>query len=176
VSNKVRTLPWLRLGVITLILYIVTIAVYFMCFYKPVEYLNPIPGYEAINEINELYKSMKREEIIFVLVISFLFCFLVSMVISVIYEEIVMYTKPIITVKAKLKSKEVDMKISGNYRGYSSVGFIYSLTFELDNREEISFFVIPKYYATIIEGNKGNLKYKQGSFNRFVDFELTEIE
>lgn len=174
--DKMRPLPWLRLGVITLILYIVTIAVYFMCFYKPVEYLNPIPGYEAINEINELYKSMKREEIIFVLVISLLFCFLVSMVISIIYEEIIMYTKPIITVKARLKSKEADMRIAGNYTGFSAVGFIYSLIFEMDNEEEISFAVVPKYYATIIEGNKGMLKYKQGTYNRFIGFELTEIE
>jgi len=176
VPDKMRPLPWLRLGVITLILYIVTIAVYFMCFYEPVEYLKPIPGFEIINQANETLKSLKRQEIIFFFVISLLFCFLVSMIISFIYEEIIMHTKPIITVKAKLKSKEVDMKISGDYTGFSSVGFIYSLTFKLDNEEEISFFVIPKYYATIIEGNKGILKYKQGSFNRFIDFELTEIE
>jgi len=174
-----RPLPWLRLGVITLTLYILAIAVYFIHFYEPAEYLNPRPGYEIINEIkelNELCKSMKREEIIFFLVISLLVCFFVSMVISVIYEEIVMYTKPIITVKAKLKSKEADMRIAGSYTGFSAVGFIYSLIFEMDNGEEISFAVVPKYYATIIEGNKGNLKYKQGLYNRFIDFELTEIE
>lgn len=174
--DKMRPLPWVRLGVITLILYIVTIVVYFMCFYEPVEYLKPIPGFEIINQANETLKSLKRQEIIFFFVISLLFCFLISMVISFIYEEIIMHTKPIITVKARLKSKEADMRIAGSYTGFSAVGFIYSLIFEMDNGEEISFAVVPKYYATIIEGNKGILKYKQGTYNRFVDFELTEIE
>lgn len=86
-----------------------------------------------------------------------------------------MYTTPIIAVKARLKSKGSDMEMYGDHRGFSHVGFNYSLTFEIENGVELNFRVVPKYYMTIIEGNSGILKYKQGVYKRFIGFDVKQI-
>ncbi len=141
-----------------------------MKFYEPFE---PEPIY---GQANELFKSIERENLIFFLILAFLICFLVSMFISLLYDEIVLYSTPIVAVNARLKSKESVMEMHGNHRGFSHVGFNYNLIFEIENGVNINFRVTPKYYMTIIEGNKGILKYKQGVSKRFIGFDIKQIE
>lgn len=57
----------IRIGIITLILYCLTIIIFFMKFYKKIE---PIYG-----EANELVMSIKHDNLIFFLIIAFLVCF-----------------------------------------------------------------------------------------------------
>ena len=150
--------------------------VYFIWFYKPLELLPSISDFYVIADINEMEKSFHRMSLVFFFLISFLGIIFIVILGSLIYEEIVLFTKPIIAVNARLKSKESVSKLAGSRMGFLYVGYIYSLTFEVDNGDEIDFVVIPKYYMTIIEGNKGNLKYKQGRLNRFICFDLTSID
>ncbi|MBU3130352.1 DUF2500 family protein [Clostridium tagluense] len=162
-------------GIIILILYSITIIVYFTCFYKPLELLTSNLDMPEIASVNETLKSISRDDIMFFFIGSFLGVVFTLMIVTLVYEEIVLCTKPIIAVNARLKSKESVMQMSGSYMGFSSVGYKYNLIFETDNEVEMIFVVIPKYYATIIEGNKGILKYKQGRLNRFIGFDLTSI-
>ncbi len=52
----------------------------------------------------------------------------------------------------------------------------YKLTFELENGDEMSFPVDDRHYVTILEGNKGIMKYKEGIVRQYVGFYVTEIE
>jgi hypothetical protein len=146
-----------------------------MYFYKPYELIDEGVYNYIISDTNELLRSMHREDMIFFFRISFFFCLLGSIVISLIYEEIVMYAKPVIIANARLKSKELVTTSNGGYKGIS-YGYSYYLTFEIDNGTEIRFPVGIKYYTIILEGNKGILKYRQGAYNRFSSFYITEIE
>lgn len=158
----------LRVGILTLISYTVTLVIYFSHFYKP---FKPIYG-----EVNELVKSIERDNMIYTLMLAFLFCFMASLVISIIINEIIIYNKPVITVSARLKLKESAMQMQGDYRGFSYIGYKYNLTFETASGVNINFGVAPKYYMTLIEGNKGILKYKQGTTKRFIGFDIQEIK
>lgn len=139
--------------IIILILYSITIMVYFTCFYKPLELLTS--NLDEIVHANELLKSINHDKLMFFFIGSFLGAILILMIITIIYEQIVLFTKPIIAVNARLKSKESVMQMSGSHRGSSYIGYDYSLTFEIDNGVEMTFGVMPKYYWTIIEGNRG---------------------
>ena len=151
-----------------------TIMVYFKCFYKPLELLPS--NLDEIAHANKLLKSINNEMLMFFFIGSFLAILLIVIITTIIYEQIVLFTKPIITVNARLKSKESVMHMSGSRMGSLYSGYNYSLTFEMDNGAEMTFGVIPKYYWTIIEGNRGILKYKQGRFNRFICFNFTSID
>jgi hypothetical protein len=170
VDSRINRVVQIRIGIITLVLYSLTIMTYLMNFYEPFE---PDPIY---GQANELLMSIERDNLIFFLILAFLLCFLASMFISLISYEIVLYTTPVIEANAKLKSKKSVMEMHGNHKGFSHIGFNYSLTFEIENGIEMNFRVIPKYYTTIIEGNKGILKYKQGIYKRFIGFDIKEIE
>lgn len=174
--NSEKGLFTVKRGIIILVLYSLTLMIYFTCFYKPLELLTSNLDMSIIAEGNEILRSINRDNIMFFCMYSFLGVVAIFLLGIFIYEELVLFTKPIIAVKARLKSKDSVIQMSGDYKGFSSVGYTYSLTFEVDNGIEINFIVIPKYYATIIEGNKGLLKYKQGRVKRFVGFNLTSID
>ncbi|MBU3146295.1 DUF2500 family protein [Clostridium sp. CF012] len=163
-------------GILILILYSITIMVYFTCFYKPLELIASNLDIPEIASANEILKSINRDDIMFFFIFSFLGVVAILLIVTFIYQEIVLCTKPIIAVNARLKSKESVMQMSGDYMGFSSVGYNYKLIFETDNEVEMVFVVVPKYYATIMEGNKGILKYKQGRLNRFIGFDLKSID
>jgi hypothetical protein len=180
--NKMKRLPLIRIGIITLISYSATLIIYFKYYYKPLKLMD-ISGfegeggfYDSLVETNKLFKTMNREDILFFCIISLFMCLAVSIVISLIHEEIVLYRKPIISVNARLKLKDSVMRMCGDYTGFSAAGYNYNLTFETDDGIEMNFPVIPKQYMIVCEGNKGILKYKQGVFNRFVSFDIKEIE
>src|SRR4029079_11841176 len=90
--------------IIILILYTITIMVYFTCFYKPLELLPSNLG--EIAHTNEITKSINHDTIVFFLISSFLGVILILMITTIIYEQIVLLTKPIIAVNARLRSKE----------------------------------------------------------------------
>jgi hypothetical protein len=171
-----KRLNLIRLGIITLILYSLTIMIYFLYFYKPIEPISKGTNNSAIINTNEIIMSVNRSNLIFFLVISLMLCFLTSLFISILFNEIVLYFKPTFTVYAKLKSKEAVMSTSGNHRGFSYVGYNYILNFELDDGSELAFQVLPKHYMTILEGNKGIVKYNEAIVKRFIGFDLKEIE
>ena len=171
--NSFKIFFTLKRCIIILILYIITIMVYFTWFYKPLGLM--ADNVDEIVPINGLLKSMNRDNIMFFLIGSFLGIILILVIITIIYEQIVLLTKPIIAVNARLKSKESVMHMAGDHRGSSYIGYNYNLTFEIDNGVEMTFAVVPKNYWTILEGNRGMLKYRQGRFNRFVCFDLTSI-
>lgn len=166
-SDSIKLKSIIRVGVVTLILYSLTALIYFTSFYEP---FKPIYG-----QANESVKSFEQKSLILFFILGFLLCLLVSLLISIVYNEISIYISPVMIVNARLKSKEADMAIYGNYRGFSNVGFNYSLTFETEDGNEISFRVQPKHYATIIEGNIGILKYKQGIYKRFASFDIKQV-
>lgn len=132
--------------------------------------MNPVYG-----SVNVYIKSLDRWDIIFFTLVPFEISLVTSIIILLIYAEIELYTKPIISVNATLKSKTAVMKVSGDHKGFSSVGYDYKLTFETDDGTEMVFPVLPMHYMTIIEGNKGVLKYKQGVYTRFVGFDIMEV-
>jgi len=180
-ESETRHLPWLRIGMITSILYSITIIIYMMFYYNTIKnnwivdnsFNDPL-----IADVNETIKSINRQNIIFFFIFAFIICLAFSIFALIIYEEIVFLTKPIIAVNAKLKIKECETKIGGRFIdprvGYSASN-AYRLTFETDNGSEIKFPVGPKQYMFICEGNKGILMYKQAACKRFVSFDIQEI-
>jgi hypothetical protein len=174
VLNSFKIFFTVKKCIIILILYSITIMVYFMYFYKPLELLPA--DLDEFAHVNEILKSINHDDLMFFFIGSFLGVIIILIIITIIYEQIVLLTKPIIDVNARLKSKESAMQLSGSHMGSSYIGYNYSLTFETDNGVEMTLAVIPKYYWTIIEGNRGILKYKQGRVNRFICFDLTSID
>jgi hypothetical protein len=168
VKNRIKRIFLLRVGVITLILFSITILVYFAFFYE--KFVN------IYREYNEWLKSMYYEEQVILSISSFAVCLVSAIFIALIYEEIVLYTKPIISVNTRLKSKESVFHSCKNNMGFSSVVYDYTLIFEANNGVELSFIVTPKHYMIIFEGNKGILNYKQGISNRFISFDIKAIE
>lgn len=167
-DNREKRIFSIRIGILTLILYTFALVIYFMCFYEP---FKPFYG-----DSNELVKSIEREQVMITLISIFGLCIVVSLVILIIYNEIEFYNKPIITVSARLVSREVAKQIQGDYRGFSNISYAYKLTFKTDSGVDMNFQVSPKHYFTIFEGNKGILKYKQGISRRFIGFDIQEIE
>jgi len=176
VSDNQEVFFTVKRGIIILILYSITIIVYFTCFYKPLELANNDLNLPLIASGNEIIKSINRDNIMFFFIGSFLGVVLILMITIIIYAQIVLCTKPIIEVNARLKSKESVMQMNGDHRGFSNIGYAYSLTFEVENGALITFHVCPKYYWTIIEGNRGILKYKQGRVKNFKDFYFTSMD
>ncbi|MCB2312972.1 DUF2500 domain-containing protein [Clostridium tagluense] len=167
-KNRIKRIFLSRVVVITSILYSITILVYFVFFYE--KFVN------IYGEYTELLKSMYYDEQVNLSIESFAVCLVAAIFIALIYEEIVLYTKPIISVNTRLKSKESVFHSCKNNMGFSSVVYNYTLTFEADNGVELSFIVTPKHYMIIFEGNKGILNYKQGISNSFISFHITAIE
>lgn len=158
----------MRIGILTLTLFTLALVIYFMCFYKP---FKPVYG-----DSNELVKSIEQEQVIITLILIFGLCIIVSLIILIIYNEIEFYNKPIITVSARLVSKELAKQIQGDHRGFSNIGYAYKLTFKTESGVDMDFQVSQKHYFTILEGNKGVLKYKQGISIRFIGFDIQKIE
>lgn len=159
-------------------LYSMAIFIYFKWFYKPLEMLPGNVDIPVIVSANETLKAINHDNMIFFFLLSFLFCILIGLILSMIYAGIVFYYTPVISSNARLKSKE-SIQQNGNYMGYmgfSSVGYTYNLTFETDNGLVLNFSVNPKHYIIIFEGNKGLLNYKHGVANRFISFDITAIE
>ncbi|MGK0467900.1 DUF2500 family protein [Clostridium sp.] len=173
-SNNKEAFFTVKRGIIILILYSITIIVYFTFFYKPLELLYPNVG--IIVNTNKTLKSINRDNIMFFFIFSLLGVVIFLMITTIIYDQILLCTKPIIEVNARLKSKELVMQRSGDYLGFSNIGYTYSLTFEVDNGDLVTFPVYPKYYYTIIERNRGGLKYKQGRVKKFEGFDFTSID
>jgi hypothetical protein len=109
VDSRINRAVQIRIGIITLVLYSLTIMIYLMNFYEPFE---PEPIY---GHANEIFMSIERDNLMFLLILAFLACFLASMFISLISYEIVLYTTPVIAVNAKLKSKESVIEMHGNH-------------------------------------------------------------
>ncbi len=174
--NKQEAFFTVKRGIVILILYSITIIVYFTCFYKPLELANNDINIDIIESSNEIMKSMRRDEIMFFFIFSLLGVILTLMILTIIYDQIVLCTKPVIEVNARLKSKESVIQMNGDHRGFSNIGYSYNLTFEVENEALITFPVYPKYYWTIIEGNRGTLKYKQGKVKVFKGFDFTSID
>nr|WP_276575905.1 DUF2500 family protein [Oceanirhabdus seepicola] len=113
---------------------------------------------------------MNRDNLIFFSIFSFIICIFVSYIILI-------FITPVTEVNAKLKSKKCDSKINVSLKGGGAYRVnTYKLTFELDNGDEMSFPVYDKHYVTILEGNKGIMKYKKGLVNRYVGFYVKEVE
>lgn len=169
-----------RGGILTIVLYVITVPVYILCFYKPHDLLpeklyNGEKDQWAI-ELNEMYKSWNHDEIVHFCLTAFLCCLIVSMLILTVYNEIEFYIKPVITVEARLKSKDTNVSMAGNTRGVSVPRLEYYLTFETVDSVEMIFEVGPEHYMTLFEGNRGILKYKKGMIERFTGFDITAIE
>lgn len=176
-----KYINWLRVVIITLILYLLSVAIYLKFYYSPVKTIEIPVGqgesssYSTLIEANQLLKNENRDEVITFLVVSLFISFSISILISLLIEEIVFSLIPVSEAQASLISKETSMKISGDYRGFSAVGYNYVLVFEIDSGEKMKFPVNVKQYAIVCEGNKGVLKYKNGKLNRFVGFEIKSI-
>lgn len=170
-DSKYRYLFILRTIAITLILYISTICLYLVYVYKPIELVQG-----DFQEINDQITKMNQENMIFFLIISLLICFGISIILLFVYEGIILYTKPIISVYATLIEKKANLNISGDHKGYFGVGYTYNMNFETEEGTKLNFQVSPKYYTTIIEGNSGILKYKQAAYKKFIDFQLRKID
>jgi hypothetical protein len=160
-----------RIVLVSLVLYSLTLAIYFIKFYEPFE---PIQGID--NSTNEMFKSWHNYEIKSFLIISILVCIVVSLIILIVYNEIEFYFKPVKEINARLKSKEMTMGGSVSPGGNSYYGYTYRLVFETEEGEEMSFMVLPVNYMTVFQGNIGILKYKKGITDRFVGFDITSIE
>mgnify|MGYP000052303339 CR=1 FL=1 len=138
-NNRMKRILLVRIGILTLILYCITVIIYFTCFYEP---FKPIYG-----PANEMLKAIERENTILHMIFFLLLSMVVSFVIVLIYEEVVLYTKATISVYATLKSKASVLKAYGDNNGFSSYGYNYSLTFITEDGKEMVFQVFPKYYA-----------------------------
>ncbi len=174
-TDKYPKLITKKLVAILLVLYSITIGVYFKWFYKPIGRIHSSDTSRVVR-INQTLESIDKKMLTSFFIISFLLCFTASILILIVLEEIRLYNAPIIEVNAKLLSKVATTSISGGSRfGTSYVSSLYKLNFEIENGEKLSFRVSPKNYCIVLEGNKGTLKYKEGRINRFVGFDLKEI-
>lgn len=168
---------WTRLAVMVSILYSITIGVYFIWFYKPYGIMYSDNHMAVLEGINHTIKSINRTNMVFFLIFSFLVSVFVSIIILRIHEEVIYYAQSIIEVEARLKLQKAytRMNISPKF-GITTVSTSYKLVFEVGNGNEMIFHVTPKHYVTILEGNKGILKYKEGRINRYIGFDIKEIE
>lgn len=167
-DEELKQILFKRVLIMTIILYIIGLTIYFVGYYEPFQ---PIYGVH-----NEWYKSSRRESMILSFIVGFSVCLAASLVLSLIYDEILLYVKPVITVSAKVISKDYFYGMEGNPRNTPNVTSMYKLTFELENGAILGLPVTHYEYMMYFEGNKGILKYKEASLNRFIGFELKEIE
>lgn len=177
VSGNSKYSSWKRLGVTLSVLYIITVLVYFVWIYEPLEYIDDYGNISEITRVNEIIECMNQDSKLFFVIASFLVCLSISIIIVRICEEIELYNQPIKEVSATLKSKEVYTRIGAGSRiGISYVHNCYKLEFESDNGIDFNFFVTSKQYFSILKGNKGVLKYKEGRSSRYIGFEIKQIK
>jgi heme/copper-type cytochrome/quinol oxidase subunit 2 len=167
-EEELKRIIFKRVLIMTIILYVIGLTIYFVGYYEPFQ---PIYG-----EYNERFKSSRRESMILSFIVGLNVCFAASLVLSLIYDEILLYIKPVITVSARVISKDYFYGMDGNPRNTPNVTSKYKLTFELENGIELKLPVTPYEYMMYFEANKGVLKYKEASLKRFISFELKEIE
>jgi len=167
-DEELKRILFKRILIMTIILYVIGLTIYFVGYYEPFQ---PIYG-----ENNEWFKSSRSETMILSFILGLNICIAVSLGLSIIYDEILLYIKPVITVGAKVISKDYFYGMDGNPRGTHSVTSKYKLTFELENGAILRLPVTHCEYMMYFEGNKGILKYKEASLKRFISFELKEIE
>lgn len=159
----------LRIFIIALVLFIITTLLYMHYFYKPIQ-LTEV--YEVDEKIKKLNKDILKGSVSLILIISSMISFL--FVIS--YEFILLRTKTPIRVRAELKRKEIMNNVGINPQLGISFNTRYALTFVLENNKEKIFYVRPKQYAPILDGNKGVLTYNENLMKRFISFYVEEIE
>lgn len=175
VSENSKYLSWKSIGVILVVLYSITVVVYFMWIYEPLEYIDDNGTILEITRTNEIIKSINQDSKSFFFIAAFLVCLFISIIIVHIYEEIELYNQPIEEVSATLKSKQIYTRIGGGRAG-SYVQNSYKLEFESDDDINFIFFVSLEQYFPILEGNKGVLTYKEGRKNKYIGFEIKQIK
>lgn len=169
-SSKDKVLNHLKIIGSALILYSIIVGIYFKIIYEPFEKVANPESLKRIDELNRSLVDSHNRSIFAFLVFTLMICYLISYYMKI---EIT----PITEVQAKLILKEEGIVVRGR-SGAGCIGIlkVYKLTFQLENGEKIGMNVSDSDYMTVLEGNKGIMRYKKGVVNTFEGFYVTEIE